>query len=179
MCQNRRWSDLCTQDTGPACPDRPTPDRPKPTQNPNPSPSYHRETTPTPRLEAQEPRQERLTWCEPPHQVMLRPFQLVASPRAEQSVQVEMFRRERASSRLDSWRGSHTFHRRPSAPTVQQQHLHARRNTAAARLHGLRASKIPTIRRMGAETAQHMGFKNSLSPETRRKNGGSLSTYAP
>jgi hypothetical protein len=100
---------------------------------------------------------------------MQRPFQLHASPRAEQSVRMETFRHERASSRLDSSRGSHTFHPRPSAPTVQQRHLHARRNTIAARLHELRASKIAAIRRKEAGTSQHMGFENVFSPETGRK----------
>jgi hypothetical protein len=89
---------------------------------------------------------------------MQRPFELHASSRAEQSVRVETTRRERAISRLDSSRGSHTFHRLPPARTFQQRHLHAPRNTAATRLHVLRACKILALRRLRAGTAQHMGF---------------------
>jgi hypothetical protein len=100
---------------------------------------------------------------------MQRPFQLHASPRAEQSVRVETIRRELANSRLYSTRGSHTFHRRPASPTFQQRHLHVERNKIAARLLGLRASKIPAVRRLGAGLAQQMGFHNVFSPETGRK----------
>jgi hypothetical protein len=55
------------------------------------------------------------------------------------------------------------------APTFQQRHLHVRRNKIAARLHGLRASTILVVRRVGSGTAQDMDFQNIFSPETGRK----------
>jgi hypothetical protein len=116
---------------------------------------------------------------DPPRHVLQRPFQLHASPRAEHSIRVETIRRERASSRLNSSRGSHTFHRRPAAPTFQQRHLHVRRNKTSTRLHGLRASTIPAVGRMGAWTAQQMGFHNVFSPETGRKQMTTHYRFAP
>jgi hypothetical protein len=66
---------------------------------------------------------------------------------------------------------SHTFHRRPAAPTFQQRHLHAGRNKTTARLHGLRASNILAVMRLGAMPAQKMGFQNVFSPIEPCKHG--------
>jgi hypothetical protein len=137
-------------------------------QDPNPSPNRHRETTPTPRT--QSPRtptktrdgvSRRATSCNDRSNFM----RYRVRNRASEWKRLG----ERTSSRLDSSRGSHTFHRRPAAPTFQQRYLHARRSTTAARLHGFRASKIPVVKRMGAGTAKQMGFHNVSSPDTGRK----------
>jgi hypothetical protein len=164
--QSRRGSYLRAQDTRPNRPDRPTP---TPTQRPQPKPKPPpRDNADTKDTKPKNPDKNAL-WCDPPRHVMQRPFGLHTSPRAEHNVRVETIRCRRASSRLDLSRGSHTFHRRPPAPTFQQRHLHVIRNKTTARLHGLRASTILTVARLGAGTAQQMDFQNVFSPETGRR----------
>jgi hypothetical protein len=163
-------------------PDRPAPDRPapNPTLDPNPSPSRHRETTQTPKIRS--PRTPTRTHDGVTH-------------RATSCNEKSNFMRHRVRNRASEWkrlgaseqalcwirRGVRIpFYRRQVAPAIQQRHLHARRNSTTTRLHGLRASTILALRRMGTMTVQHMGFQNVLVPKPRaRTNGDSLSTYTP